>query len=197
MWFLLFYSYEEYEERFLRPILTDVEALREILRKHKIGELTEQEANERAAKYLSRKEQAEQTRQAVEAALAENTDATHQQIAKEIGITRQRVSQIANEMQASSEHKLLNHGVNQHSGVAYRQVQDKGSNKADYILARLERDGHSNLFLKAKNGELSARQAGILAGFVHQESQLTVLKRAWRKANESERQSFKQFIEEK
>ena len=34
-----FQSYEEYEERFLRPILTDVEALREILRKHRISEL--------------------------------------------------------------------------------------------------------------------------------------------------------------
>lgn len=48
-----FYSYEEYEERFLRPILTDVEALRDILRKHRIGELTEQKADDWARRILA------------------------------------------------------------------------------------------------------------------------------------------------
>ncbi len=47
-----FHSYEEYEEQFLKPILVEVAALRDLLRKYKIGELTEQEMDDAARKLL-------------------------------------------------------------------------------------------------------------------------------------------------
>lgn len=44
-----FHSYKEYEDVFLRPILIDIAALRELLRKHNVGELTTEEAYKEAA----------------------------------------------------------------------------------------------------------------------------------------------------
>lgn len=47
-----FHSYDEYEDQFLKPILTDVKALQEILRKHRIGELTKQQADDAARRTI-------------------------------------------------------------------------------------------------------------------------------------------------
>lgn len=93
------------------------------------------------------------------------------------------------------EPKLLNRGANQHSGVD--RGQKLGGNDKDYVVARLVRDGNQDLADQVKAGTKSARQAAIEAGFKVPESQLTILKRAWKKASEVERQSFKLFIEEK
>jgi len=48
-----FQSYDEYEDVFLKPILKDVEALRELLRKHKIGKLSDDEVEESAKRILA------------------------------------------------------------------------------------------------------------------------------------------------
>ena len=87
-------------------------------------------------------------------AIADNPDATQQQIADQVGVTQQRVSQLTNEIQAKSEPKLLKHGGNMAKQGDYRHV-DRGSNNADYILARLKRDGHGELAEQVKAGTLS------------------------------------------
>lgn len=48
-----FQSYDEYEDVFLKPILKDVEALRELLRKHKIGKLSDSEVEESAKRIFA------------------------------------------------------------------------------------------------------------------------------------------------
>ena len=48
-----FQSYDEYEDVFLKPILKDVEALRELLRKHKIGKLSDDEVEESAKRIFA------------------------------------------------------------------------------------------------------------------------------------------------
>ena len=48
-----FHSYDEYEDVFLKPILKDVAELRELLKKHRIGELTEAEADKKAGDVLA------------------------------------------------------------------------------------------------------------------------------------------------
>ena len=107
-----------------------------------------------------------------------------------IGITGQRVGQIESEMKAKSEPKLLNHGGNMAEQPDYNKVAKEYGTGKPYILARLKRDGHAELADQVKAGMLSARKAGIQAGIVKPESQLTAVKRAWKKLNESERQEF-------
>jgi hypothetical protein len=41
----------------------------------------------------------------------------------------------------------------------------RGNTRA-YILARLERDGHTKLVAKVQTGEISARAAGIKVGYI-------------------------------
>ena len=91
---------------------------------------------------------------------AANPAATQQQIAEIVGVSQQRVSRVTSEIQAKSEPKLLKHGGNMAEQPDHRHV-DRGSNKADYILARLKRDGHQELAEQVKAGMLSARKAGI------------------------------------
>ena len=124
------------------------------------------------------------------AAKEANPDATQQQIAEVVGISRSRVSEIVGEVSAKSEPKLLKHGGNMVEQADHSKV-DRHGNKADYILARLKRDGRSELAEQVKAGMLSARKAGIQAGIVKPESQLTAVKRAWKKpgATEADAQS--------
>lgn len=128
------------------------------------------------------------TGKAVEQAVAAHPDATQQQIAEVVGISRSRVSEIVGEVSAKSEPKLLKHGGNMAEQDSHKKV-DHGANRA-YILARLKRDGHQELAEQVKAGTLSARQAGIQAGFVKPESGLTALNRAWKKASAEERAAF-------
>ncbi len=147
---------------------------------------------------ISRRQKANETKESVIKAMTEHPEATHEQIAEVAGVTRRRVSQIidGNEKEINLEPKLLNHGANQHSGLNNGQVLNGGNSK-DYVIARLERDGKYDLATQVRSGSKSARQASIEAGFKVPESQLTILKRAWKKASEVDRQSFKLFIEEK
>ena len=85
----------------------------------------------------SRREQAEATIAAVAQAIADNPDATQQQIAEQVGLKSQGyVSEIIAEISAKSEPKLLKHGGNMAEQPDYNKVgKDYGTN-ADYILAR-------------------------------------------------------------
>lgn len=83
------------------------------------------------------------------------------------------------------EPKLLNHaGKRDNQGSS--DNLDVGRGK-DYVVARLERDGKAELAEQVRSGVKSARKASIEAGFKVPESQITVLKRAWKKSSEVER----------
>ena len=88
------------------------------------------------------------------AAKEANPDATQQQIAEVVGISRSRVSEIVGEVSAKSEPKLLKHGGNMAEQDSYNNL---GRGKP-YILARLKRDGHQELAEQVKAGMLSARK---------------------------------------
>lgn len=70
-------------------------------------------------------------------------------------------------------------------------------NDASYLASRIKRD-RPDIAQRLERGEFkSIRAAAIKAGIVKVPSQLEIAKRTWNRMNESERQSFKQFIEEK
>lgn len=95
------------------------------------------------------------------------------------------------------ESKYMNHGGKRDEQADHSPVDRNYGNSRDGIIGRLKRDGLLELANQVEVGSKSARQAAIEAGFKVPESQLTILKRAWKKASEVERQSFKLFIEEK
>ena len=80
--------------------------------------------------------------------------------------------------------KQMENGVDNVNSVSV----PKGGTKRAYLLARLKRD-EPILFERVVNGELSAHQAAILAGFVKQETGLSRLNKAWEKATEEEREA--------
>ncbi len=94
-------------------------------------------------------------------------------------------------MKAKSEPKLLKHGGKVTDQGSYNDV----GRGAPYILARLKRDGFEDLAQQVKTGAVSARKAGMQAGFVKPESALVALKRHWRKASTEERQQFMSWVE--
>jgi hypothetical protein len=145
------------------------------------GEFVKEYENGRGDKYIekNRKEKKEQLYEDVENARSANPIATQQQIADVVGISRRYVRDIGAEMAAKSEPKLLKHGGNMAEQPDHSKV-DRYGNKADYILARLQRDGQQELADQVKAGTKSARKAAIEAGFKSPESQLTILKR-WQK----------------
>jgi hypothetical protein len=62
--------------------------------------------------------------------------------------------------------RLGNHGTNQHTrGPDNIRSSDYGTSPA-YIQARLDRDGHTELANAVRTKAMSARQAGIRAGFI-------------------------------
>jgi hypothetical protein len=62
--------------------------------------------------------------------------------------------------------KLGRRGTNQHTvGVGNTKSISRGGTTAAYILARLDRDGFTELAAKVRAGELSANAAAIKAGF--------------------------------
>ncbi len=132
---------------------------------------------------------------AVAQAIAEQPTATQQQIAEKVGVSRPRVTQLVNEMLAKSEPKLLKHGGKVTEQAYNCKVEKEHGNSSDYILARLKRDGFEELAQQVKAGTVSARKAGMQAGFVKPESALVALKRHWRKASTEERQQFMDWVE--
>ena len=111
-----------------------------------------------------RKARKQATKAKVAAAKEANPDATDKQIGDVVGVSQQHVSRLTHEIQAKSEPKLLNHGGNMAGQVGNNQVVSKGGMTAPYILARLQRDGHSDLADQVKAGKLSARKAAMEAG---------------------------------
>jgi hypothetical protein len=93
-----------------------------------------------------------------------NPRATQQQCAKVLGISQPRVFQIINELLVEKPRKLNDHG-GLRVGQADNDKLAHGTGK-DYIIARLEKEGQAELAEKVKAGELSARKAGIEAGFI-------------------------------
>jgi len=65
----------------------------------------------------------------------------------------------------------------------------------DYILARLERDGHSELAEKVRTKAMSASAAAIAAGFRHVPTPLDRLRKAWKVATADERAAFLEWID--
>ncbi len=91
--------------------------------------------------------------------------------------------------------KLAAHGVNQHSksgGVNHTSI--RGTGNRDYTLARLNRD-RPDLLAKVDAGHISARRAGIEAGFIKERTILDVLRAAWKKADRDTRAIFKSEID--
>ncbi len=131
------------------------------------------------------------------AALNDNPELSKQEIADKTGSSRRYVREIGAKLADKSLPKLLNVGENQHSARSNTNTLKSRGETKDYIVARLKRDGKEFLAEQVIAGTKSARQAAIEAGFKAQESQLTILKRAWKNASEADRQSFKLFIEEK
>ena len=117
-------------------------------------------------------------------AINKHQDWNDARIAESIPCSRSWVQEIrAGLVPVYVEPKLLNHG-------GKRDEQGSNNNLGrgkEYTIARLIRDGNSELAEQVKEGTKSARQASIEAGFKVPESQLTILKRAWKKATEVER----------
>lgn len=70
--------------------------------------------------------------------------------------------------------KLLNHGGKRDEQLGYDQVASKGGMTKTYVIARLDRDGHTELAEQVRSGSKSARKAAIEAGFKVPESPLTL-----------------------
>jgi hypothetical protein len=64
-----------------------------------------------------------------------------------------------------------------------------------YILARLDRD-RPDLATRVRTEELSANAAAIEAGFKKKPTPLDVLRSAWRKASDEERDTFREEIDD-
>jgi hypothetical protein len=80
-------------------------------------------------------------------------------------------------------------------------VKDQGSDTTligrgrAYILARLDRD-RPDLATRVRTEELSANAAAIEAGFKKKPTPLDVLRSAWRKASDEERDTFREEIDD-
>lgn len=64
----------------------------------------------------------------------------------------------------------------------------------DYILARLQRDGHSDLIAQVYAGELSAHAAAQQVGYRRTRTPLDQLRHWWQKASALEREVFTEFM---
>lgn len=108
-------------------------------------------------------------RAAIARLIGQNPPPTQQQIADAVGLSRSRTTEIVGEMSVAESPKLLNHGGKREGQGAYRQVEGKGSNKADYITARLKRAlGHGHWLAMFQNKEVpfdesTARRLMIIA----------------------------------
>ena len=79
-------------------------------------------------------------------------------------------------------------------GTKTTPLKDRG-NAVAYLVARLRRDGHDALAERVVAGEISARAAAIEAGIITPDTPLTLLRRAWARASDEEREIFRQEIE--
>jgi hypothetical protein len=68
-----------------------------------------------------------------------------------------------------------------------------GTSRA-YILARLDRDGHTALAARVRAETLSANAAAIVVGYRKEPTPLDLLRKIWKKASKVERQTFRNEI---
>lgn len=87
--------------------------------------------------------------------------------------------------QNARKNKDKNNGYN--ITVVSRQLRGTGR---DYIMGRLQHDGHAELLAEVYAGEKSARAAGIAAGYFKKTTPLEQLNHWWKKASRSERAAF-------
>ena len=122
--------------------------------------------------YMSRAEKAKATKDAVAKAKAENPNATQEQIAEKVGLSRSRVTEIVGEMSANEPPKLLNHGGKREKQVDNGKLdKTKGGNSPEYIKARLTRDADADpkakeVLEELESGSTTARQAALKMGWV-------------------------------
>lgn len=83
---------------------------------------------------------------------------------------------------AAADAVLGKRGGTRAKGQANDRKLARHGNDPNYIKARLTRDGHADLRAKVDAGELSARAAGIKAGFVKPPDPIRVMRRALEKA---------------
>jgi hypothetical protein len=69
-----------------------------------------------------------------------------------------------------------------------------GSDTVNYILARLDRDGHAALAAQVRAETLSANAAAIAVGYRKESTPLDLLRKSWKKASKVERQTFRNEI---
>lgn len=74
------------------------------------------------------------------------------------------------------------------NNITATQAQKTGTSRS-YTLSRLAKES-PELFERVKNGELSANAAAIQAGWRKKPSGLDLLRSAWKKASQSERETF-------
>ena len=82
-----------------------------------------------------------------------------------------------------------------HKTVGNTNRLSAGGTTSDYILARLERDGHPELAEKVRAKAMSASAAAIAAGFRHVPTPLDRLRKAWKVATADERAAFREWID--
>ena len=159
-------SFEMFHETYLSqygPLFDAVEFVREYERNPK-----------KAVKGL-RQQQKERTIKKVEELVRLNPDATHEQVAEWAGVSRVRVTQIVNEMKTKDDANPLKDKDNFSGDGDFITIDSKrrghGSTGKAYILGRLKRDAVTDpkakeLLAQVEKGEISARKAGIEAGFI-------------------------------
>lgn len=95
------------------------------------------------------------------------------------------------------KHRVLTrHGTNQHTkggGDIITSFKERGTSAA-YLLARLDRDGFTDLAARVRSREISAHAAAIEAGFRKLPTSLKLLKKEWSRATEDERDEFLEWV---
>lgn len=109
----------------------------------------------------------------------------------EVGLSRQAIID-----RAKNAKPLANSGANQHTEGVDNINSSSGGTSSDYLTARIARD-HPDILNRMKAGEFkSVRSAAIEAGIITLPTPLELLKRAWNKASEKDRQAFLSWIEQ-
>jgi hypothetical protein len=92
--------------------------------------------------------------------------------------------------------KLVDHGTNQHTvGPDNIRSTTYGTSVA-YLIAKLKRDAPEFAERLARGEFRSARSAALAAGIIKPPTPLIILRRAWRRASDDERETFRREITE-
>jgi hypothetical protein len=110
-------------------------------------------------------------------------------------------------MEELDDKRLLGDVLGQHGGdrkseqakdqVGNTKLISAGGTTRDYILARLDRDGHDELATKVRAGKLSANAAAIEAGFRKQQTPMDHATKAVAKLSDDEWEGLKHSEDER